>query len=331
MKKSIQLQLAITSFIMFSFIKISAQDVHFSQIEYAPLSLNPALAGANSMVNGVLNYRSQWNSVAMPYKTISVSVDGRFNENKRRKNGIIAGGLNFYNDQTGDLKVNTNSVNLNLAYHLILEKSNTIGLGIYSGFGQRSINSNAGRWTSQYDGTSYNSSASNNETFNMPSYSYMDIGAGVLYAYKKDKHTTTNSKLSAVNVGIGAYHVNRPNASFLEENGDKMYVRWSFFANANIGISNTKGSVMPAIYIQKQGPSTEFLYGLYYKNQVSTRNGGTALYFGIFNRFKDAMAAKFMIEMDHYSAGFCYDVNISSLNEVSKTRGGFELFLRFSM
>jgi hypothetical protein len=38
-----------------------------------------------------------------------------------------------------------------------------------------------------------------------------------------------------------------------------------------------------------------------------------------------------MIEWDQYSAGFGYDINISSLTPVSKSKGGFELFLRFNM
>ena len=138
MKKyvSITSKLALATFFTAS---VFAQDIHFSQMEFSPLTLNPALAGANSPMQGIVNYRSQWSSVATPFKTIAASVDARFNENKRKKSGIIAGGLNFFNDQSGDLQVNTTNVNINLAYHLILDQNSTIGLGIYTGFGQRSI------------------------------------------------------------------------------------------------------------------------------------------------------------------------------------------------
>jgi len=37
-----------------------AQDLHFSNPEYSPLILNPALAGANSGMQANLNYRTQW-------------------------------------------------------------------------------------------------------------------------------------------------------------------------------------------------------------------------------------------------------------------------------
>ena len=52
-----------------------SQDTHFSQVAYSPLTLNPALAGANSVLQGVMNYRNQWNSVTSPYKTFAASID----------------------------------------------------------------------------------------------------------------------------------------------------------------------------------------------------------------------------------------------------------------
>jgi type IX secretion system PorP/SprF family membrane protein len=173
-------------------VNIHAQDVHFSQMEFSPLTLNPGLAGANSPMQGVVNYRSQWNSVAIPYKTIAASFDARFNEDKRNKKGIIAGGINFFNDQSGDMKVNTTNVNLNLAYHLILDKTSTLGIGIYTGFGQRSIDPNAGRWGSQYDGTSYNSAISSGETFNSASFNYVKFD-------ESWTDTCTISNLSIIN------------------------------------------------------------------------------------------------------------------------------------
>jgi type IX secretion system PorP/SprF family membrane protein len=314
-----------------------AQDIHFSQMEFSPLTLNPALAGANSPMQGIVNYRSQWSSVATPYKTIAASLDARFNEKKRNKSGIIAGGLNFFNDQSGDLQVNTTNVNINLAYHLILDKTSTIGLGISTGFGQRSIDPNDGRWGSQYDGMAYDGMIDPGETFNSPSFSYFDAGSGIIYAYRRNKGYMTQNNQLALNAGFAMYHLNRPNYSFIDAANEKLLIRYSAFVNAEIGIQNTRGSVLPGVYFQKQGSSTEILYGLYYKYILSEGSKFTGfsrpmgLYLGIFNRFRDAMAAKIMFEFDQYSAGFAYDINVSSLSTVSNSKGGFELFLRFNM
>jgi hypothetical protein len=81
----------------------------------------------------------------------------------------------------------------------------------------------------------------------------------------------------------------------------------------------------------------EIMFGTYYKYIISEGSKATgftrpmALYIGLFNRFKDAMVGKVMFEWDQYSAGFAYDINISSLMPVSNTKGGFEVFLRFNM
>jgi type IX secretion system PorP/SprF family membrane protein len=335
MKNTI-IQSAVLSFGLLVSTGLNAQDVHFSNMEFSPLTLNPALAGANSPMQGIVNYRNQWNSVAMPYSTIAASFDARFNEKTRNKKGHIAGGINFFNDNAGDLKVTTNNVNVSLAYHLLLDENNTLGLGIYTGYGQRSVNPNDARWASQFDGSGFNTNIVSGETFNTANHSYLDAGAGLLYTYQGDGGYR-NMAQPRVNVGLAFYHLNRPGYSFIDQSTEKLNMRISAFANATLPLSDSKGALVPGVYFQRQKTSMEILYGMYYRYQVSEGSMRTgfskpmALSFGLFNRFKDAMVAKVMFEFDQYSAGFAYDINISGLNEVSKLRGGFELFLRFNM
>jgi type IX secretion system PorP/SprF family membrane protein len=314
-----------------------AQDVHFSHMEYSPLTLNPALAGANSPMQGIVNYRSQWNSVAVPYSTIAASYDARFNENKRDKKGIVAGGINFFNDQAGDLRVNTTNVNLNLAYHLMLDRNSTLGIGIYSGFGQRSISPGDGKWASQYTGSGFNTAIESGETFNNASFGYFDAGTGILYRYASEEGYMTQNKGMIINAGFAMYHVSRPRYSYMNQEDEQLNMRASAFVNAEIGIKNTRGAVLPGIYYQRQGTAQEIFMGAYYRynlNEGSKVTGFSkpmSLSVGLFGRVKDAMVAKMMFSLDQYSAGFAYDINISSLTEVSRARGGFELFLRYNM
>lgn len=128
-------EICLSVFFVFTLTMLSAQDVHFSQAIYSPLTLNPALAGINSPITAIVNYRTQWKSVASPYSTIAASFDMRINENRRQRKGIFAFGVNFLNDKAGDARISTTNVNLSLAYHLIVNRRSTIGLGIYSGFG----------------------------------------------------------------------------------------------------------------------------------------------------------------------------------------------------
>lgn len=314
-----------------------AQDVHFSQMQYSPMLLNPGLSGANAPLTAIANYRSQWRSVASPYSTINASVDGRFNERKRMKKGIIAGGINFFNDQVGDLKVSTNSVNLNLAYHLIIDRQQTIGLGIYGGFTQRAISADGARWGSQYNGTAYDPLMTSGENFSTPNFSFLDAGAGLVYTYSQNEGYMTQNNHRKVNAGFAVYHVNKPSYSFINKTDERLPLRFSAFVTAILGFNNSNGALMPAIYFNRQKSNTEILYGTYYRitagenSKVTARRKATYISLGLFHRWKDALVAKAMLEYGPVSGGFAYDINISSLTEVSSARGGFEVFLKYSL
>ena len=57
---------------------LRAQDIHFSQYNGSLLNLNPAFTGffdGDYRVNGI--FRSQWQSVPVPYKTVGFAADMR--------------------------------------------------------------------------------------------------------------------------------------------------------------------------------------------------------------------------------------------------------------
>ena len=55
---------------------VQAQDIHFSQFYAAPMLTNPANTGNfTGSVRLGLNYRDQWGSVTVPYKTFSAYAD----------------------------------------------------------------------------------------------------------------------------------------------------------------------------------------------------------------------------------------------------------------
>jgi len=307
-----------------------SQDVHFSQAEYSPMTLNPGLTGAHSRMQVNLNYRTQWSSVAVPYNTIGASVEGRFNENKRNKKGIIAGGVNFYNDKVGNLPLSTNKFNLNVAYHLILNKNNMVGLGMYGGLGQRTLEPNDGQWGNQYDGMQYNSSLSSNEVFNSNSFSFFDAGTGLVYTYKSGNGRSVRDQ-KMVNGGVAFYHVNNPNYSFINNEDEKLPLRWSLFANGLFTLQNSNGALMPGFYLNRQKSNMEIMYGTYYRFSVGSSSKPNFFGIGAFHRWGDAFILKTFVEIAEFTGGFAYDFNLSSLSEASKGRGGLEVFLRYKM
>lgn len=324
-------------FSVFALTAVNAQDVHFSQAIYSPLTLNPALAGINSPITAIVNYRTQWKSVASPYSTIAASFDMRINENRRQRKGIFAFGVNFFNDKAGDARISTTNANLSLAYHLIIDRRSTFGLGIYTGFGQRSIDAGSGKWGSQYDGSAYNAGLSSGETFLSDQFAFMDVGTGFVYSFKNSEKYMTSNDQKEFSFGGAVYHLSRPNFSFLSTNDERLYMRFSAFAQATIGITNTKLSLRPAIYYQRQRTAQELLLGSYFRymvqeeSRITGYNKGTFISLGAFYRNKDAFVAKAMVEWSDFTLGLAYDVNVSSLVNVSNARGGFEVFLKYSL
>ena len=327
----------IVSFSMFAISMANSQDIHFSQGIYSPLTLNPAMAGVSSPITAIVNYRTQWKSVASPYSTIAASFDMRLNENRRQRKGIFAFGVNFLNDKAGDARISTTNANVHLAYHLILNPKSMLGIGIYTGFGQRSIDAASGKWGSQFDGSAYNAGLSSGETFLSDQFSFMDVGTGFVYTFKNSERYMTSNDQKEFSFGGAVYHLSRPNYSFLSTNDERLFMRFTGFAHATIGITNTKLSIRPAVYYQRQRTAQELLVGTYFRymvqeeSRITGYNKGTFISLGAFYRNKDAFVAKAMVEWSDFSLGLAYDVNVSSLVNVSKARGGFEIFLKYGL
>jgi type IX secretion system PorP/SprF family membrane protein len=314
-------------------LPIKSQDVHFTQIQYFPLILNPSMTGANYALSANLIYRNQWKAVASPYNTFGLSVDGRIN--KSPKGHFFAGGLQFFNDNTGDLSLKTNNVTLNGAYHLRVNQGQYIGLGICAGIIQKSINMNNAQWESQYDQSigQYNSSLPSNEKYGSNTYVVPDAGLGFVYTFDKNEGLwNPNGQNIKFNVGFSAFHVNMPSSTFLNGSKDKMYIRYVAFANGDIGIGKSSFAVSPLIVYQLQGPTQELLTGLYGKyifSKAQKGQSGGSVALGSIYRNKDAVTTNIVVEYDSYTIGFSYDINISQLKMISRGKGAMEIFIRY--
>jgi type IX secretion system PorP/SprF family membrane protein len=314
-----------------------AQDVHFSSMDYSPLTLNPGLAGAQHEVNATLNYRSQWNSISTPFTTIAAGADMRIKAGNVSKNGIFAAGINLYNDRAGNNSISTNNVGLSLAYHLKINQNSTIGLGLQAGFIQRTLDASTGMWSSQYNGIAYDPSISSGETFGNPSFARFDVGAGVVYSLGTNERNMRANDGMRLNAGYAVFHINRPSYSFFNSEDDPLYMRHAAFVNASFGISNTTMFIDPGVYFQLQGPSMEILIGADYKVMLSDgskmtgniKNSSVAL--GVFYRNSDAVVPRVIYTYSDFALGMSYDFNISGLSQVTRARGGVEFFFRWAM
>lgn len=321
--------------LLYGSIKLSAQDLHFSQYYNSPLSLNPALTGAfNGSIRLLTSYRNQWSSISDPYKTYAFSSDFAFFKNIQKK-GFLGLGIFFYSDKAGTSQLKTTQINLSLAFHEKISANNIFSAGIQGGFAQRSINFDNLKWDNQYNGNSYDPSLPTYEANYDNNLFYSDFSGGVQWTYSKgEMFATANNQLN-INAGLALFHLNQPNISFYSFSKDVLPVKIVLYGNSQIGIKNSKLSFIPSILYIQQGPLKDIVIGGLIRKKLVNESKytgyikGAAIAFGGLYRLNDALIPVVQIEFASYAIGMTYDVNTSDLTNISLGKGGFEISLRF--
>lgn len=313
-----------------------AQDIHFSQIFDSQLMQNPANAGSfKGDQRASLHYRNQWSSVASPFRTYALNLDGALLK-KKSETGYLGLGAVVFKDAAGDTDLGTTKAELLLSYHLKINESSTITGGIQSGFTQVSIDPTNGQWDNQYDGRGYNPTLATGETRSFDPFTQYDVGAGVLWTFSKDQETKTLGRGTIINFGAAVYHINRPKQSFYELVEEKQYSKITVHGDASLGKKNTKLDFLPSFLYQRQGNVQELVVGTQISYEVKEGSKYTglvqnsAILGGIHYRVQDALITSVTFKYSNYSVGISYDFNVSSLNQVSRTRGGTEITLKFT-
>src|SRR5436305_8270435 len=93
-----------------------SQDIHFSQFFETPLLRNPALAGIFSgdlRIQGV--YRTQWNSVTVPYQT--GSFNGEYKQPIGKSDDFITLGGEILYDKAGTVALTSTHILPVINYH----------------------------------------------------------------------------------------------------------------------------------------------------------------------------------------------------------------------
>jgi type IX secretion system PorP/SprF family membrane protein len=216
MKKSLIKKLLLPLPLFFLPLFSTAQDVHFSQMTETPLLLNPAEAALGHDIQAILNYKDQWRSISSTsaYKTFNVAAD--FALLKKQSGNRIGLGVNVFSDKAGDAAMSTTTGNLHLSGVLAANDNNLFSVGIYGGFGQRSLLYNQLYWDNQYDGMQYNSALPSGEPQTFSNHTYVDMGAGVAWFYGKGHSTLSSHDAKTFNIGFSVQHINQPAYSLQE-------------------------------------------------------------------------------------------------------------------
>ncbi|MEL6863789.1 MAG: PorP/SprF family type IX secretion system membrane protein [Bacteroidota bacterium] len=321
-----KIHLRLPLFLLFVFfsLSLSAQDIHLSHIHASPTVLNPAMTGLyKGDLRLIANTKSQWQSVTNGYKTVVGSADMKV---AVRENGdVIGGGIQLFSDRAGDLDFTTRSVSLSTSYLKSLDNSglNMLAVGLQGGFVNNSVDFSK---IVAFDMEPAIAEGINNQV------GYFDISGGISWFYGFNHN-------HSIHIGLSAFHLNKPDVSILRDNstdaGVALYRRFVIHGGSDFRLGR-KSFLKPSFMISNQGPHREFTVGTFWKYLTFKRysnNPGAALYVGGWLRWHfeknfsgtDAIIAAVRLDLEDLFFTFSFDLNISTLSNVSYGRGGPEL------
>lgn len=300
----------------------SAQDIHFSQFNAAPLQLNPALTGNYACDwRAGANYRNQWGSIPAKYETFSVFADAPVIKGIRGTDNLAVG-IYIYNDVSGDGNLSNLSVLASTAYHMQLGTNQYLSGGLQVGFSQKKLDWANLQFGNQFDGTSFNTAIPNFEPYQGDNINNIDLNFGLVYKGRF-------SESFAMEVGAAANHLTSPTETFLDDQGNSLGTRMILHGKFTVNLDKNL-ALIPGVMYQDQSGATEMLFGAEIGYFMRNPNFPATIYAGAYLRNGDALIPMVAIDYKNFKFGFSYDVNTSGLDVATNGSGGFEVSLVYT-
>ena len=302
--------------LLFTTVQASAQDLHFSQFFNSPLTTNPANTGfipdGNYRVG--INYRNQWASIPVPYKTMSAFGDFQLFRDRLEYGWVGVGGV-VLRDVAGSGNLTSTKVYGSVAYHQLLGQASLLSLGFNVGSASKRVDIAKLTFGDQWNGKFFDSQIPTAEPITQSKVTYFDMQVGMNYAY----FPTDNIY---INGGLSVQHVNKPHESFYEGNNqiDRRYIG---FLNGIFKISDNV-ILNPGAYYARQAGSREIVAGGNVAYNLSG-DGTKQVFGGAYLRFSDAAVFLVGYEISRVRMMFSYDVTTSQLANSNGRRGAYEI------
>ncbi len=319
-----KLVLILLMFISASITK--AQDIHYSQFYASPLTLNPALTGVNDCNYRVgIMYRNQWHSITptTAFTTPSISFDINNLAARHIKTGVLSAGLLVLNDQAGDGNLSNLSIlgSAGYLYSIDSKKKYNVSIGIQTGYVQKKVDYTLLNFEEQFNGTTFDHNIATNDVNGKNSFGYLNFNTGILFL------AHLNPKID-VYAGGALFNLIQPKETFYGGT-NKLNMRPVLHAGGRFQL-NDAWSLMPSVLYMTQSKASEINFGTNVGYHISNANMEANIYFGGYYRLKDAANILVGGEYKKVRLGISYDVNVSSLNNATNNKGGFELSLTYT-
>ncbi|MGX5820430.1 PorP/SprF family type IX secretion system membrane protein [Chitinophaga lutea] len=298
----------------------AAQDLHFSQFFNSPLSTNPANTGFIPDGNYRLgiNYRNQWASIPVPYKTMSAFGDFQLFRDRLTYGWVGIGGM-VLRDVAGSGNLSSTKAYGSIAYHQLLGQSSLLSAGFNVGYADKRVDLTKLTFGSQWNGQFFDSQMTSGEPITAAATGYFDMQVGMNYAYFPND-------LVYINGGFSVHHVNEPRETFY--NGDNTIKRrYIGFLNASLKVTDDI-IVNPGAYYARQSGASETMFGAYAAYNLAN-HGEQQVFGGVYYRMKDAYVALVGYQVGNFRLMFNYDVTSSELAASNSRQGAYELSLLY--
>lgn len=305
-----------------AFPGLHAQDLHFSQFFHSPLSTNPANTGfipdADYRIGA--HYRNQFSNImAVPYKTMSIYGDAQLFRDRIENGWLGVGGL-LMSDVAGSGSLRSTKIYGSLAYHQMLGNSSLLSAGFNVGWANKRIDLSALKFPDQFDGQFFDNTLPTSVVLAATSVSYVDIQAGINYAYFPQENVYING-------GYSIHHANRPRETFFADQTDagRIPMRHIGFVNAILKVAPNV-ILNPNVYYTNQAKASELVLGANAQFNLSG-SGEKQLLAGIYYRLNDAAIPMLGIQLHNIRFTFTYDVTMSGLRNFNNSLGATEFNL----
>ncbi len=300
------------------------QDPSFSQFFSSPLNINPALtANINADWRAISNMRNQWQGPASPYKTGTISFDGKVFQRKimnvEEKNFAGMGAMFMY-DYAMNGVVKSTYASLNLSYNILLDETfskHRLAVGFGGIYGRRHIEFDRVNFQEQFTGFGFNTNLPTGEVALSNMKPYISASTGITYSFSTDR--------SNLDVGVAAFHVNRPRQTFLEDPNQRLPLRKVAHANFETYI-NDRVFINTNFIYQYQFAANYFSGGGAVGYDLGTEQR-TNIYFGMWWWSKNALVPYFGLAYKDFQVGVSYDITTSKLAQANIKPKTWELAL----
>jgi type IX secretion system PorP/SprF family membrane protein len=298
---------------------VQAQDVHFSQYYFSPLSINPAYTGKFAGDYRFFgNYRSQWRDIDRAYNTFSAGGDMNFYPGNLQ----FSGGLILINDLSS-ANLGVNKILPSAAWHARLAGIN-MHFGLQPGVVIKTIDWYKNSFPNQlnWETGAFDHTLPNTESNFSQRFVYADFNVGFAASKRIGKFEPE--------AGFSAFHLNKPKENFFATHKTALPVRQA--VNASLTYSAASSVILQVHSLYGFTTRvTDWVSGIKLEYVLSrTAFYSNSIFAGVMwrdglRRNPDAGIATIGFGHGPLTLGLSFDITMSQLRTSVDSRGAYEI------